>query len=146
MSDTGRVDFYILAAADSAARLRFACRLAEKAYRLKYRVHVHADSATAAAEIDDLLWTFRQGSFVPHELARPGQEGQSPVTVGHGRDRPPAADLLVNLTTQVPEFAADFPRVAEIVAGDERESGRERFRCYKGSGRELVTHNIGDAA
>ena len=82
MSDPGRVDFYILAAADSAARLRFACRLAEKAYHLKHRVHLHTASAAAAADVDDLLWTFRQGSFVPHEVVRPGQASQSPYSLG----------------------------------------------------------------
>jgi len=146
VSDTGRVDFYILAAGDAAARLRFACRLAEKAYRLKNRVHLHTGSSVAAAEMDDLLWTFRQGSFVPHEMAKPGRASQSPVTIGYGGDQPPDADLLVNLSAEVPGFAAGYRRVAEIVegAGDGLELGRERFRRYKESGRELVTHNIGD--
>jgi DNA polymerase-3 subunit chi len=142
------VDFYILAAADAAARLRFACRLAEKAYRLRYRVHLHTASAQGAAEMDELLWTFRQGSFVPHELTRPGQPSQSPVTIGHGENQPPGADLLVNLSMEVPAFAAGYARVAEIIAGSENglELGRGRFRLYKDSGRELVTHNIGDGA
>lgn len=145
MSDPGRVDFYILAAADAAARLRFACRLAEKAYHLKHRVHLHTASAAAAAEVDALLWTFRQGSFVPHEIVRAGQASQSPVTIGHGADHPPGADLLVNLSADLPEFSAQYPRVAEIVEDSEqaRELGRERFRRYKQGGRETVTHNIG---
>jgi len=145
--DLSRVDFYILAAADAAARLRFACRLTEKAYHLKNRVHVHTASAASAVAIDELLWTFRQGSFVPHEITHAGQPVQSPVTIGHGTDRPPAADLLVNLSTELPEFSTDYPRVAEIVEDSPQalELGRERFRRYKESGRETVTHNIGSA-
>jgi DNA polymerase-3 subunit chi len=141
------VDFYILAEADAAARLRFACRLAEKAYRLKHRVHLHAESAVAAAELDELLWTFRQGSFVPHEVTQAGQPSQSPVTIGHGHGQPPDADLLVNLATEVPAFAAGYSRVAEIVEGAGRalQLGREHFRLYKANGCELVTHNIGEA-
>jgi DNA polymerase III subunit chi len=147
VSDAGRVDFYILTAADSAARLRFACRLAEKAYHLQHRVHLHTESPAAAAEVDDLLWTFRHGSFVPHEIARPGQASASPVTIGYGADRPPGADLLVNLAADLPEFSAEFPRVAEIVEDSEpaRQLGRERFRRYKQGGRETVTHTIGGA-
>jgi DNA polymerase-3 subunit chi len=139
------VDFYILAAADADARLRFACRLAEKVYHLQQRVHVHADSAPAAAEIDKLLWTFRQGSFIPHELAMPGQAAQSPVTIGHGAEPPPDVDLLINLASDVPDFAATFPRIAEIVEDSDtaRRLGRERFRIYKQHGRPPVTHNIG---
>lgn len=148
LSEAGRVDFYILAAADAAARLRFACRLAEKAYHLKHSVHLHTGSAAAAAEVDELLWTFRQGSFVPHEIIRAGRQGPSPVTIGHGPDQPPEADLLVNLSSDLPSFAADFARVAEIVEGSEeaRERGRQHFRHYRQSGRETVTHNIGGAS
>ncbi len=145
LSEPGRVDFYVLEEPQPAARLRFACRLAEKAYHLDHRVHLQAGSAAEAADLDDLLWTFRQGSFVPHELAQPGQPPQSPVTIGHGPAPPPQADLLINLTGTVPDFADAFERVAEIVDGsdDGRRLGRERYRSYQERGRAPVTHNIG---
>jgi DNA polymerase-3 subunit chi len=148
LSDPGRVDFYVLAAAEAAARLRFACRLTEKAYLLNQRVHLHTDSPAAAAELDELLWTFRQGSFVPHEVARAGETPQSPVTIGHGPAPPPASDVLINLAGDVPAFADACPRVAEIIAGSEeaRREGRERFRLYRQAGREPATHNIGSAS
>jgi DNA polymerase-3 subunit chi len=148
VSDPGRGDFYVLAAADAGARPRFACRLAEKAYHLSQRVHLHTASSAAAAELDELLWTFRQGSFVPHEVARSGEAPSSPVTIGHGPAPPPAADMLINLAPEVPEFAAGYQRVAEIVGGpeDARREARERFRRYRESGREPTTHNMGDAA
>lgn len=144
MSESGRVDFYVLAAPGNAARLRYACRLAEKVYHLSQRVHIHTDWPAAAVELDELLWTFRQGSFVPHEVARPGTEPQSPVTIGHGAAAPPDADLLINLTAEVPGFAARYRRVAEIIDGsaEGRRSGRERFRHYRDAGRETATHNI----
>lgn len=145
MAESGRVDFYVLAAADAAARLRFACRLAEKAYRLGHRVHLHAGSADAAARLDELLWTFRQGSFVPHELAVPDAAADSPVTIGHGNDTAPGADLLINLADAIPPVAGQFARVAEIVddSADGRQQGRERFRQYRQAGREISTHDIG---
>ncbi|GIK34261.1 MAG: hypothetical protein AMXMBFR45_14770 [Gammaproteobacteria bacterium] len=145
LAEPGRVDFYVLAAADAAARLRYACRLAEKAWRLRHRVHLHAASAGQAAQLDDLLWTFRQGSFVPHEVLAAGATGSSPVTIGHGPTSPPAADLLVNLADELPEFVAAFPRVAEIIdeTGTGRQLGRERFRRYRQAGRAIETHDIG---
>jgi DNA polymerase III subunit chi len=145
LSDPGRVDFYVLASADTASRLRFACRLAEKVYRLSQRVHMHTDSAALAAEMDELLWTFRQGSFIPHEVSKAGEVAQSPITIGHGAERPPDANLLINLASDVPGFVVDFPRVAEIVdaSDDGKQLGRERFRHYRDSGRPPVTHNIG---
>ncbi|MCC7328969.1 MAG: DNA polymerase III subunit chi [Gammaproteobacteria bacterium] len=145
MPEPGRVDFYVLAAADATARLRFACRLAEKAYRLGHRVHLHAGSPGQAAQLDELLWTFRQGSFVPHEPAVAGATAGSPVTIGHGETDPPGSDLLVNLAGEMPGFHVRFPRVAEIVEDSDagRAAGRERFRQYRQAGRTISSHDIG---
>ena len=145
LAEPGRVDFYVLAAADAAARLRYACRLAEKAWRLRHRVHLHAASTGQAAQLDDLLWTFRQGSFVPHEVLAAGATGSSPVTIGHGPASPPAAVLRVNLAEELREFGAAFPRVGEISyePGPGRRLGRERFRRYRQAGRAIETHDIG---
>lgn len=144
MQASNRVDFYVLPSADPAERLRYACRLTEKAYHLNHRVHLHADSAVAAGELDELLWTFRQGSFVPHELLGAGATAESPVTIGYGAGPPPEADLLINLASDLPEFVTRYARVAEIVDGSEtgRQRGRERFRGYRQQGAEPVSHNI----
>ena len=144
MQASNRVDFYILPAAEPAARMRFACRLAEKAYHLNHSVHLHTESAAAAGALDELLWTFRQGSFVPHEIVAVGSTPTSPVTIGHGAGTPPAADLLVNLSESLPEVTGRFARIAEIVDGSEsgRKLGRDRFRRYRERGTEPTTHNI----
>ncbi|NIA27817.1 MAG: DNA polymerase III subunit chi, partial [Desulfobulbaceae bacterium] len=57
-----RVDFYVLKQAGLPSRQSFACRLAEKAYRLKNTVHIHAGDQAGAERLDELLWTFRDGS------------------------------------------------------------------------------------
>ncbi|CAG0941819.1 DNA polymerase III subunit chi [Gammaproteobacteria bacterium] len=145
LPEPGRVDFYVLAVADPGARLRFACRLAEKAYRLQHRVHLHAGSPAQATQLDELLWTFRQGSFVPHEVIAADAAAGSPVTIGHGPGNPPAAGLLINLADELPAFAATFPRVAEVIDDTDagRQRGRERFRRYREAGREISSHDIG---
>lgn len=61
------VDFYVLDATDEDAVLRTACRVAQKAWEQGLRVYILADTDEDAARIDDLLWTFQQDSFVPHE-------------------------------------------------------------------------------
>jgi len=138
-----RVDFYILAAGGEDARRRFACRLAEKAYRLEHRVHLHADDPTAAEALDELLWTFRDGSFLPHETL-PNESG-APVTIGYGESAPESADLVINLSAGVNDFALELPRIAELVGGDEqtRAEARRRFIFYREKGYPLDTHEIG---
>jgi DNA polymerase-3 subunit chi len=77
-----RVSFYVLGGTEPNTRLGYACRLVEKAYKLQNRIHAHTGDANMAKVLDTLLWTFRQGSFVPHELLSSGQPAD-----GAGHDR-----------------------------------------------------------
>ena len=138
-----KVNFYVLSSSGNDARQRFACRLAEKAYRLEHRVHVHLSDADAARRFDDRLWTFRDGSFVPHELNATGG-AESPVTIGHGALPDTAADLLINLTAELPKTPDAFPRIAEIVTSDDMSLrlSRQRYGEYRELGHELESHKL----
>jgi DNA polymerase-3 subunit chi len=139
-----RVDFYVLATADPAARLRFACRLTEKAYTLDKRTYAHVDGPARARELDELLWTFRAGSFIPHQV-EPGDPGaDTPVTIGHAPETDATADLLINLADSIPSFFDRFGRIAEIIDASEegRQAGRARFAFYRDNGYEPNTHKI----
>ena len=140
-----RVDFYILAGTGEPSRHNFACRLAEKAYRLNHTVHIHTTNRQQAERLDELLWTFRDGSFVPHQLLGLAYHHTSaPVTIGFEEKAIGGQDLLINLSEEIPEMAGSFPRVAELVTSDEqsRQKSRKRFVHYKELGAELETHNI----
>lgn len=138
-----RVDFYVLATAGEPARWQFACRLAEKAYKLKNTVHILAPDAAAVERLDDLLWTWHDGSFVPHD--KMPNSSAAPVTLGSmNNDLPADIDLLINLSNAVPESISAFPRVAEIVTSDEetRLASRARFVSYRDQGHTLETHKL----
>jgi len=139
-----RVDFYIIADADASARLRFACRLTDKAFSLKNRVHAHVENAAAARELDELLWTFRQGSFIPHRVLGSSADEPAPVTIGYGEQYEAGGDLLINLCGEIPTFFDEFGRVAEVVDADEdqRRLGRERFGFYRDNGYSPNTHKL----
>jgi len=141
-----RVDFYVLRSTAASEIQRTACRIAEKAYRLGQKVFLHTASENSAREVDQLLWVFRDGSFIPHELADSDDAGHTPVVIGHDREPDPAhRDLLINLADEVPLFFSRFERVAEIVGGEEtqKSNGRERFRFYRDRGYSLNTHELG---
>ncbi len=144
-SEATRIDFYVLAAANSEARLRFACRLAEKAVHLNNRVFALTADEAAARHLDELLWTFRAESFVPHGMASATTTEALPVMIAFGADAPQAqGDLLINLTPAVPACYESFARVAEIIdSSDEcRQQGRTRFSFYRNNGFEPQTHKI----
>ena len=140
-----RVDFYILAQPDERARYVLACKLAEKAWRLDNSVYIHAKSRADAERLNDLLWTFRDGSFVPHGLAgRNDGTEDSPIMIGSDADGVQSRDLLINLGDDIPSFAEGFPRVAELVTSDEtsRQLSRKRYATYRDQGHELNTHKL----
>ena len=138
-----QVDFYVLSQGGEQARQVFACKLAEKAFRLSNRVHIRTASRALAEDVDTLLWTFRDGSFVPHCLVGSGH-ASAPVSVGSREDANATCDLLINLADEVPPDAAAFPRIAELVSSDEvsRQKSRERFAAYRAQGHELNTHKL----
>lgn len=137
-----RIDFYILNQGTAADRLRFACRLTEKAWRAGHRVFVQTATREQAMQFDELLWTFRAGSFVPHALAT-APDG-APIVIGEHDAPDNAHDLLVNLGNAIPDAFRDYRRVAEIIDtdADNKKAGRERFRFYKDNGCEPETHTI----
>ncbi|MCB1598012.1 MAG: DNA polymerase III subunit chi [Gammaproteobacteria bacterium] len=146
MTEAGlRVSFYVLAAQEPVARLNYACRLTEKAYKLSQRIHLHTADRSEAEAMDRMLWTFRQGSFVPHERLDPARPPAAPVTIGSGTDEPPDVDLLINLAAEVPAFYQRSARIAEIIDGNAecREAGRNRHRFYRQHSLEPETHQIG---
>jgi len=145
-----RVDFYVLASADPAARLRFACRLVEKAWLREHRVRVQLDPGGDGAVFDDMLWTFADRSFVPHErLATDGGPPgpTAPVVIADSdATGPDDKDLLVNLAAGVPVEYQRYARIAEVIDADatRRKLGRDHFRFYREQGIEPQTHEMGN--
>lgn len=138
-----RVDFYILADSESQARLQFVCRLVEKAYKQQHRIYIHTDSEATSKELDLLLWSFKVESFVPHHLF--GDDSTSaPVAIGHGADCGDHHDVLVNLSTSVPDFFSRFERCTEVVIQQDEvlQSTRQHFAFYKERGYPLNTHDL----
>ena len=140
-----RVDFYVLARVDERSRHTFACKLAEKAYRLDHTVYIHTKTRQDAERVNELLWTFRDGSFVPHGLSGASDgTAAAPVLIGSDPDHVESRDLLINLCDEIPNFAESFPRVAELVTADEncRLMSRKRFAEYRDNGHAIETHKL----
>ncbi len=138
-----QVDFYILADDAPKARPLLTCRLTEKAWKQGHRVFINTDSPQQLGELDDLLWTFRAGSFIPHGVYTE-PDAEQPVSLGHGVEPEGYTDVLVNLSADVPGFFSRFDRVAELVGADDasRTAARERYRFYQDRGYTLNTHKL----
>ena len=148
-----RIDFYITSITDKTDYLKFACRLTEKAFRNKMNIYLQTVDAISMQTMDDLLWTFRPGSFLPHgtedqAVQAPAQKPLN-IIVGHSGQQPSAFvnkdnDLLINLTESITDNFSRFDRVAEVVLGDEasKAKSRERYKFYRDRGYPLHIHNV----
>ena len=139
-----RVDFYVLEEPSATARLALACRLAEKAYLAGHSVLVWHTDADELRRFDDLLWTFADRSFVPHEMLAPGAPGDAPVLLSAGQVPSARVDVLINLAAELPPCLGMTSRVVEVIDGDtaRRQAGRARFKAYRDLGIEPTSHNI----
>ena len=144
-----QVDFYVTEDTDGESRLRLACRVTEKAYLAGHRVLVWCGEPAQLARFDELLWTFADHSFVPHEvLAAADAPAAAPVVLCPGIEPSGEPEVLVNLDASVPALALRAQRIVEFIDGDpaQRAAGRERFRQYRDRGITPNTHKIGAAS
>src|SRR3569833_3916883 len=112
-SDALRVDCYVLQEASSVGRLKLACRLAEKAYLAAQVALVWHTDPRELKEFDELLWTFMDGSFVPHEMIAAGASIEdTPVLLSSGTLPERAVDIIINLAPEVPACLGQTRRIA----------------------------------
>ena len=139
-----RIDFYLTQTGNERQRLLTACRLVEKVNKLGHHVFIYADKAEQVQQLDELLWTFRDGSFLPHTTSDAADANRHSVVMGTRHQEDSAHDVMINLAGSVPDCFSRFERVAEIVGGieDEKQAARQRFKFYRDRGYALETHEL----
>lgn len=138
-----RVDFYVLSEETPDARLRYACRLAERAVEQGYHVYIQSPDVQ---RLDDMLWTFNDRSFLPHEVFTGDPASHARVMIMLGAEAGPDShrDLLINLTDDLPPDVNAYQRIAEIVDVDpeRKRTARDRYKQYRERGCTLESHNL----
>jgi|TARA_B110000240_G_scaffold142843_1_gene158051 DNA polymerase-3 subunit chi len=136
------VGFYVVQTSDPGQRLRVAARLADKAFQRGHRIFINATDEAQATEINELLWSFRPASFLPHGLH--GQEHSETIAIGWGQEPNNHNDLLINLQLEIPSFFSRFARVAEVVTQepDSLAALRKSWTFYKERGYQLEKHDL----
>ena len=138
-----QIDFYVLDNRAPHARLLFVARFAEKLFREKLKVHIHTDQQAMLEQLDQMLWTARDVSFLPHQIS-PAPLQDCPITLNMGNFTGHEG-ILINLAAEVPDFFSRFERAVEIINKQDADidAGRNRYRFYKDRGYALINHTIG---
>ncbi|QFY42932.1 DNA polymerase III subunit chi [Candidatus Methylospira mobilis] len=140
-----RIDFYKLASGDPRQRRLLACRIVEKAWRTRIHIYVLAADLDEARALDDMLWTFRQGSFIPHAVLAEDGTATDGVSILIGvQTRPPPgySELLVNMKLDHNGHVDAFERAIVVLNEDPRilRLGRQRYKEYREAGHQIETH------
>jgi DNA polymerase-3 subunit chi len=129
------IDFYLLPCNSIDECGTLICRLIEKAYNQKHKIFVYTASAEHTQKFNDLLWTFRDISFVPH----PG-----PVQINHTVPTQEYNDILINLTPDPLNFYTNFKRILEIIPNNPelKTAGRKKYKYYQAEGCKILARDI----
>ncbi|EKE01237.1 MAG: DNA polymerase III, chi subunit superfamily [uncultured bacterium] len=136
--------FYILAEPSLKARDLYACRVIEKAYTNGHTIYVHTATMDEAQNFDTQLWTFRDISFVPHEIYSQNSTSGAPILIGYNGIAPEKKEILINLTSEIPSFYQQFDHIIEIIPNDDqlKTAARKQYQVYQHSGYQMETFNI----
>ncbi len=118
--------FYFAETTISEQRLLL-CRWAEWFHDKGQKVHVAVESTQSAQFIDGLLWTFSQGSFVPHGVFSPERQESpmEPVLIVIGENRVPGFDVILCDTSVSVEFLQQFETVVHFILRDDLEKKQD---------------------
>ncbi len=129
---TARVTFYDI---PHERRFALAAKLAASAWEKKKHLILRCHPDEAAA-LDQHLWTFREESFVPHEICDDATgllDPEARVVITTRDVRPIPAEVLFQLAPAEIEFARAFDSVIDIVDHTDPERllrSRERFKTW----------------
>ncbi len=139
-----QVDFYLLQQGEGPAAEQFCCRLIEKIFSQGHRILLRVSDPAQAQRLDDLLWSFRQQSFIPHAQINAQASPAEPVLIATPEACPSTGEVLVNLCATPLAEGIQFERMAEVISATEEDkvAARQRYRDYRNRGLELQTHDI----
>ena len=130
-----RVEFIKL---NRPERARILCELAEEFYLAGERVLVMVQDDNQGVTLDQFMWTWKKGAFVPHAYQSGSVEcHDEPVVIVTEEENQNGAQVLLMGVTCSLEFARHFRHVIDFAdAYDETrlEESRERFRIYREDG------------
>jgi len=115
-------------------------KLLEKALAAKFKIVVVADSDERVEQLNQSLWTYHPGSFLPHGSAKDGHVEKQPIFLSTHIKTPNQANLLAVTNGAQPEKPEQFERILDIFDGNDVQAvakARTRWKSYKDLGHSI---------
>ncbi|MCL5799363.1 MAG: DNA polymerase III subunit chi [Gammaproteobacteria bacterium] len=135
---------YFLSRSDPDVLVPFLARLGEKALEQNLRMWIDIEDETLVRQLDAYLWTYRDGSFVPH-----GTDddlwNRLVIAPLHGT-LPAHYTAVTHVLPQSPRVnpPPQAVKIAEVHADEDEDSDllQARLVAYNAAGWEVETHRI----
>jgi DNA polymerase III subunit chi len=115
-------------------------KLLERALAGGYSVVLRCGSAERVAQLDAVLWTYDEASFLPHGSARDGDAAVQPIFLTERNDNPNRATMVILVDGVEAGDLSAFARCADMFDGNDEAAvaaARERWRRARQDGHEI---------
>jgi DNA polymerase-3 subunit chi len=112
-------------------------RLLTRVLQGGHKALVLADTTERVRHLNDRLWTFDPGSFLPHGTADDDNAADQPILLATDEANPSGADILVVVDGAVPGSVESYSRCLDLFNGlsdDAVAAARERWKIYREKG------------
>ncbi len=138
--------FYIL---DSDDDINYCtCKIIKKFYEEGKKILVSSKNSILIDDLNKLLWTFEQLSFIPHSTSK-DYDSFTPVLLtetGYKNDSIIKKDynIFINLDDEVKTDYYNYEIVIELVSGNEHQKNlaREKYLYYKNNRLNVKHENL----
>ncbi len=138
-----QADFYLIEKPRFRAQpLLLVCELVRRAHARGLRVLVLVRDVAEAEALDELLWSFDDDAFIPHQIAGDTDDDDTAVLIVPPGVETPDREAVVNLREDACD--RDCARLLEVVPAeaDARAGSRTRWRTYQQRGYTLAKHDM----
>ncbi len=116
-------------------------RLLEKVIESGRRAVVLAGSDERVETLNAALWTYDQGSFLPHGSAADGHASRQPIYLTTDDENPNDATIVVMIDGAAPAAIDGFERCLDMFDGtdpDALQAARARWKARQSEGRKVT--------
>jgi DNA polymerase-3 subunit chi len=116
-------------------------KLLEKAFERGHRSIVLAGSKERVEDLNGILWTYEERSWLPHGSAGDGDAAEQPIFLTAEDENPNGADVLVAVDGRAPASTEGFARIIDMFDGRDEAmvaAARLRWRGYLDQGLDLT--------
>ena len=117
--------------------------LVEKSIERDWRVVIQTGKSEEVQELDELLWVYRDDSFLPHGSVKDGHEADQPIWITDQQDNPNQAHIRFLVGGSAIENASEYNRVVYMFDGHNNaslENARASWKFHKDQGVDELTY------